>query len=56
MTKRKKKNPDAVRLGRRGGLKSGPARLAKLSPELRSAIASHASKVRWHGPEYAETK
>jgi hypothetical protein len=43
----KKRNRAAVQLGRRGGLKGGPARAAKLSPEERQAIAKHASEVRW---------
>ena len=41
------KNPAAVSLGRRGGLKGGKARAAVLSPERRSEIASNAAKVRW---------
>lgn len=35
----REKNPAAVELGRRGGLKGGPARAAKLSAERRSQIA-----------------
>lgn len=42
------KNPAAVALGRRGGLKGGPARAAKLSPEERAAIATKASHSRRH--------
>lgn len=34
-------------LGRRGGLKGGAARAAKLSPERRSEIARNAVKARW---------
>lgn len=41
------KNPAAVALGRRGGLKGGKARAAKLSPEQRSAIARMAAQTRW---------
>jgi len=41
------KNPAAVALGRRGGLKGGPARAAKLSPNRRKAIAQRAAKTRW---------
>ena len=41
------KDPAAVSLGRRGGLKGGKARAAKLSPEERSAIAKKAAKARW---------
>ncbi len=41
------KDPAAVALGRRGGLKGGKARAAKLSPEERSAAARRAAKARW---------
>ena len=41
------KDPAAVELGRRGGLKGGKARAAKLSPERRSEIARTAAKTRW---------
>jgi hypothetical protein len=41
------KNPAAVELGRRGGLKGGPARAAKLSSEQRSASARKAAAARW---------
>lgn len=43
----RKKDPAAVSLGRRGGLKGGKARAAKLSPEQRSEIARKAAAVRW---------
>jgi len=43
----KVKDPAAVSLGRRGGLKGGPARAAKLSPEERKKIAQRAAKQRW---------
>lgn len=43
------KDPAAVSLGRRGGLKGGKARAASLSPEERSAIASKAAAARWSG-------
>lgn len=33
--------------GRRGGLKGGQARAAKLSPEERSEIARKAAQARW---------
>ncbi len=42
------KDPAAVELGRRGGLKGGKARAAKLSPEQRSEIAKRAAEKRWH--------
>jgi len=41
------KNAAAVELGRRGGLKGGPARAAKLSPKKRSQIAKKAAAARW---------
>ena len=41
------KNPAAVELGRRGGLKGGKARAAKMTPEQRSEAARKAAKVRW---------
>jgi hypothetical protein len=41
------KDPAAVSLGRRGGLKGGKARADKLSPEQRSRIARKAAKARW---------
>ena len=43
------KDPAAVSLGRRGGLKGGRARAAKLTPEERSEIARKAAAVRWKG-------
>ena len=41
------KNPYAVILGRRGGLKGGKARAAKLTPEQRTEIAKKAAAKRW---------
>ncbi len=41
------KNPAAVELGRRGGLKGGKARAAKMTPEERSESARKAAKARW---------
>lgn len=41
------KNPSAVALGRKGGLKGGPARAAKLTPEQRSESARKAVEARW---------
>lgn len=43
----KQKNPAAVALGRLGGLKGGPARAKKLSPQRRSELARKAVLVRW---------
>lgn len=41
------KNPYAVLLGRKGGLKGGKARADKLTAEKRSEIAKKAAKARW---------
>jgi hypothetical protein len=41
------KDPLAVELGRRGGLKGGKARSASLSPARRKAIARKGAKARW---------
>lgn len=41
------KDPAAVALGRKGGLKGGKARAAKLSPKERSEIAKKAADSRW---------
>ncbi len=41
------KDPAAVALGRKGGLKGGKARAAKLTPEQRSEIARKAAAARW---------
>jgi hypothetical protein len=41
------KDPSAVALGRKGGLKGGPARAAKLSAKKRSQIAKKAAQARW---------
>jgi hypothetical protein len=47
----KRKNPHAVALGRRGGLKGGLARVPKgtaaLSPEDRVRRAKEAAEARW---------
>jgi hypothetical protein len=45
------RDPLAVELGRRGGLKGGKARAAKLSPERRSEIARKAAQKRWEKPQ-----
>ncbi|HEY0050395.1 MAG TPA: hypothetical protein VGB68_13965 [Pyrinomonadaceae bacterium] len=45
------KNPAAVMLGRRGGLKGGKARAEKLSAEERSEIARNAAIARWSKDE-----
>ena len=41
------KNPNAVALGKLGGLKGGKARAEKLTPERRKEIAKKASDKRW---------
>jgi len=41
------KDPAAVALGRRGGLKGGKARAAKLSASQRSDAARRAAQARW---------
>jgi len=47
------RNPDegkdaaAISLGRRGGLKGGKARAAKMTAERRAEIARKAAKARW---------
>jgi hypothetical protein len=41
------KNPAAVELGRKGGLKGGKARAEKLSPQKRQEIAKTAIYTRW---------
>lgn len=41
------KNPAAVELGRKGGLKGGKARAAKMTAEERSAAAKKAAEARW---------
>lgn len=41
------KDPAAVELGRRGGLKGGAARARSLTPEQRSEIAKKAADARW---------
>lgn len=41
------KDPLAVELGRRGGLKGGPARAKKLSKKRKVEIAQKAARARW---------
>ena len=45
--KKKKKNPNAVALGKLGGSKGGKIRAAKLTPERRREIARKAVLARW---------
>ena len=46
----KEKDPAAVALGRKGGLKGGRARAEALSPAKRKAIAKKAAVARWSQP------
>ncbi len=41
------KDPAAVALGRKGGLKGGKARAAAMTPEERKASAQKAAAARW---------
>jgi len=43
----REKNPNAVALGRLGGLKGGKARAERLTPEQRQEIAKRAASTRW---------
>lgn len=47
------KDPAAVALGRKGGLKGGKARAASMTPEQRSEAARKAAKARWAMDENA---
>ena len=44
------KDPAAVALGRKGGLKGGKARAAALTKKRRVEIAKGAAKARWKPP------
>lgn len=41
------KDPAAVALGRKGGLKGGKARAASMTPKQRSEAARKAAEARW---------
>jgi hypothetical protein len=45
------KDPAAVALGRKGGLKGGKARAAGMSAKQRSDIAKNAAMARWNPQE-----
>lgn len=45
------KNPAAVALGRRGGLKGGRARMDSMTPEERRKLGEKAARARWGKPE-----
>lgn len=47
------KDPAAVALGRKGGLKGGAARAATLTPEERREIARKAAAARWQSKQSA---
>jgi hypothetical protein len=47
------KDPAAVELGRRGGLKGGKARAKKMTPEQRSDAARKAAQARWQKKDEA---
>jgi hypothetical protein len=44
------KDPAAVALGRKGGLKGGKARADSMTPERRREIAQAAARKRWSKP------
>lgn len=48
------KNPAAVALGRKGGLKGGTARAKKLTAKQRSEIAKKAATSRWSKDKKAD--
>jgi hypothetical protein len=41
------KDPAAVALGRKGGIKGGKVRASKMTPEERSEAARKAARARW---------
>jgi hypothetical protein len=45
------KDPAAVALGRKGGLKGGKARAAKMTAEERRVSAQRAARARWERKE-----
>ena len=47
----REKDPAAVALGRRGGLKGGRARAANLSPQALSRIGKLGATARWGKPK-----
>ena len=47
IAERRRKNPAAVALGRKGGKQSAIARMKKIAPEERRRIASEAARARW---------
>jgi hypothetical protein len=53
---RKKKNPNAVALGKLGGSKGGKIRAERLTAERRKEIARKAVKARWDKAKAAQKK
>lgn len=47
LKRQRKKNPAAVELGRRGGLKRGQTVMDVIPAEKRSEYARHAAQARW---------
>lgn len=50
---KREKDPAAVSLGRKGGLKGGKARAESMTPERRREIAVKAAAKRWKKPDLA---
>ena len=50
------KNPAAVALGKRGGLKGGPARAKALTKAKQSSIGRKAAKARWKKAKKGKAK
>lgn len=48
------KDPAAVALGRKGGLRGGKARAAKMTPQERSESARRAAQARWANKRTSE--
>jgi hypothetical protein len=53
---RAEKDPAAVALGKRGGLKGGNERTRRLTPERRKEIAKLAASVRWKSNDKQHTE
>lgn len=55
-TDSREKDPAAVALGRKGGLKGGPARAARMTPEERRESARKAVLARWAKAKAEQTQ
>jgi hypothetical protein len=55
-TPNREKDPAAVALGRKGGLKGGHARAAKMTPEERTESARKAVLARWEKARKKQTE